>query len=418
MAQLDRIALNAEADIIKNEVTDNANTALRVGQMLNDLADSQSNLIDDPSGVTPQVYEAVVSFDGNDSTGAVGGLPFLTPTAASVALRAYVGTSRLMTIKAGIYVGEDLLFADGIISCDDDVTIQSGDVKAMFDNFSGVYNGIDFQVLGNPNIEKIGSQQIFRFGFLESNRLNSFTLYAGDITNDVADTLWANNVIFEANNFNQSQLTINANILVFNLNEGSGGLSFKCYDNSDDALIKGSFDINIKRHITDTETIQIRSLATEKSNFNINLNYYQGLGTGGIQLRGGNTFMRFNTIKSIFTDSKLLIFDSGGGGDIKLSGLFEKDGLDDLVYIQLGSVSQLDLGDCVLNDLGNGEVINAGDAQTVNLSGTLTMITTADPKIGANITLNQISEPDVVPIAGAGIAIDYTDPHKPIISVI
>ena len=47
MAQKDRAALNVQADEIKNEVTTDANTATRVGQMLNDLVDSQYNLDDD-----------------------------------------------------------------------------------------------------------------------------------------------------------------------------------------------------------------------------------------------------------------------------------------------------------------------------------------------------------------------------------
>ena len=47
MAQKDRAELNAQADIIKTETVDDANTATRVGQMLIDLSDSQYNLKDD-----------------------------------------------------------------------------------------------------------------------------------------------------------------------------------------------------------------------------------------------------------------------------------------------------------------------------------------------------------------------------------
>jgi len=58
MSQLDRAALNVEAEVIKTETTIGANTADRVGQMLVDLADSQSNLIDDPNGQS--LYTAAI----------------------------------------------------------------------------------------------------------------------------------------------------------------------------------------------------------------------------------------------------------------------------------------------------------------------------------------------------------------------
>jgi hypothetical protein len=53
MTQLTRAELNTEANVIKNNTADNSNTATLVGQMLNNLSDSQFNLDDDSfSGLT------------------------------------------------------------------------------------------------------------------------------------------------------------------------------------------------------------------------------------------------------------------------------------------------------------------------------------------------------------------------------
>lgn len=58
MGQLNRAALVALKDEIKNETSDGLNTATRIGQILEDLIDSQLNILDDnqPLGFTEVDY--------------------------------------------------------------------------------------------------------------------------------------------------------------------------------------------------------------------------------------------------------------------------------------------------------------------------------------------------------------------------
>jgi len=67
MAQKDRAALNAQADQIKNETVKDANSTARVGQILNDLADSQSNLVDDPQSGMTFIKNSSIDFEAGVS---------------------------------------------------------------------------------------------------------------------------------------------------------------------------------------------------------------------------------------------------------------------------------------------------------------------------------------------------------------
>ena len=72
MSQKTRVDLNIQADTIKNETITDANTELRVGQMLNDIIDSARNVLDEPASFStlndkdsvPQEATIVASVSG------------------------------------------------------------------------------------------------------------------------------------------------------------------------------------------------------------------------------------------------------------------------------------------------------------------------------------------------------------------
>ena len=109
MAQKDRAALNAQADQIKNETVKDANSTARVGQILNDLADSQSNLVDDPQTLT-YIEE---TFSSNDTLDLITlGFDASKPAFVSLIVSYNVGADTAFEIgltlfKAGDYYAQD-----------------------------------------------------------------------------------------------------------------------------------------------------------------------------------------------------------------------------------------------------------------------------------------------------------------------
>lgn len=330
------------------------------------------------SGITVQSYEAIVRYDGDDNTGQVGSyeFSFATPTAAAVALRAYVGTQRLMTIKAGTYVAEDCLFADGTISCDDGVILDAGDNNAIFENIDGRYYLINFYILGYPTLNKSITKKAFNI----TSPLQTFVINA----EQGADNL---NII------NASFLTIKANH--FDLGDITcSWANIDIYRNSRECTIRGEDFLGAAPPWMNINIIQPQGIVNLVSNGVLDfavINYHSDVGF----IFTANGKATFN-ITGDFTwrsDISLELSSSSDVGIYNLNGGFVFSGStgSPIIKIADNSTATFDIKGKYTHK-NNGEIIDCGTPQTVDVSASLSMITTASPKVGANIIMNDIRD--------------------------
>lgn len=338
-------------------------------------------------GGTLAANEALVTMGGDDGTGTIGDItkPFATVTEAQAAHRTAVTTNPITTVQTGYTgVAEDCLVADGIINCEAGVTLQTGNTNAMFENIDGSYDGITFQVLGYPNLNKVGTKEVWNTttglgtvfvnamgggGKIIASTISVKSLYnytLGDITcwngffkipflagetkitgTDVSG-IFPPKIHFDVNSIAQQSLELSSTSAI-----AGGVFTINCdstlVSSSSGFIISGNaiFNINIGRVIFDN-SISI-------------------LGNAICNLSG-------NWIASAVLVGSLIEIDSAFTGKVNVQGVYEH--------------------------LTNGKIIDSGTAQTVDVSGSLTMITTASPEVGANITLNNII--DIPSGGGAG----------------
>ena len=354
--------------------------------------------------------EALVTSFGDDGTGIIGdgSKPFATPTEAWAAHRGAATANPIVLVRSGIFTAEDCWAADGIMMCEEGlVTLQTGGTNAMFKNTDGSYNGINYQVLGNPIIKKVGGAEIFQMtstiNYMKM-RVESMTGFAQGIQITHLDMRFVNLDFAE--------------IIAHKLNFYAQNLGAMVTSHVDGSL-ESVHSIHIVNYINDIPVGAVFGLSSSNTlpaTANIKIENYVGTNqTLSTALRIGNSgsfFTTYNLDLNGIVDFPFRIDDAiSGNNTFNISGKIVYTGVvgEPVISILIpDATSDYLFKGLELIHENNGLAIESANANTIDVTGTLAMITTADPKVDVNTTLNNIIDvPGGLAYVEAIITVDW-----------
>jgi len=280
----------------------------------------------------------------------------------------------------------------------------------MFENTDASYDGIDFEVLGNPDLEKVGSKEVFEI----DTSLNQLIIKARNVSSTI-NTISANEIRWKSATIGAGLYGANQGIFDIDNCYISVFVTIKSIDNIFDNAIVPNLKVNINSvtvlPAAFNDNISFFSNSTQPGIFNVKINNFIQDTKGRINISTHGIY-NIDCLNYDSPDNVLIV--TAANQVVNLTGKYKSD---TNAINATGGLGSLNLKNVTLES--GSECIIADVPTTFNTTGTLTMITAADPKVGANVTLNNIIDVPSAESGGyiirdvtafsAGQALDFTD---------